>query len=423
MPRPTEAANHSRESSRDPSRSVAILGAFSFFLSALEYTFPKPLPFMRLGIANLPLLLAVDILPLPSYFLLALVKFAGMSLVSGTLFSYIAVFSLAGSLASALAMRGVRFIFRSGVSHLGISVAGAMASAASQVLLARWLVFGAAAWAIAPLFLGASLVTGSLLGVFANRFAANSLWYSGRNPEGSACQTSVSLGDNTGSEAGSREVRHTSFNWYDSIPPGRLALAGLLVALALLFQPVLAYKALLVAGLALLLGLSGGKIKLFQTLMIIISIIAANLAIPVGRVLTRIGPFAVTETALLEGFGKALTFEGLIFVSRLALRPGLALPGSVGRAVSDAFAAWRRMTEFGPRFRPASFVEDADALLLRLEVEEHARTVEKDQPPGARTSASGEQLLRVPLGRSDLAMAAGVAAAIALLVAGRLAAR
>ena len=54
---------------------------------------PKPLPFMRLGIANLPILLAADLLPLPWYLALALVKVFGMSVISGSLFSYVALFS------------------------------------------------------------------------------------------------------------------------------------------------------------------------------------------------------------------------------------------------------------------------------------------------------------------------------------------
>ena len=53
---------------------IALLGAFSMFLSTIEYLFPRPIPFMRLGLANLPVILALEILPAPSYFLLVLMK-------------------------------------------------------------------------------------------------------------------------------------------------------------------------------------------------------------------------------------------------------------------------------------------------------------------------------------------------------------
>lgn len=158
-------------------RLVSLLGAFCFFLSAVEYMIPKPLPFMRLGIANLPILLAADLLPLPWYLALALVKVFGMSVISGSLFSYVALFSLAGTLTSALAMWAARRAFKDKIGAVGISILGAVSSNAVQILLATVLVFGEAARLIAPPFLAMGLVTGALLGVFADRFANRSRWY------------------------------------------------------------------------------------------------------------------------------------------------------------------------------------------------------------------------------------------------------
>ena len=47
--------------------ATAWFGALCFFLSAMEYMIPKPLPFLRLGLANLPIMLAVEVLPLPAF--------------------------------------------------------------------------------------------------------------------------------------------------------------------------------------------------------------------------------------------------------------------------------------------------------------------------------------------------------------------
>jgi len=138
---------------------------------------PKPLPFMRLGIANLPILLAADLLPLPWFLTLALVKVVGMSVISGSLFSYIALFSLAGTLVAALVMWGAKRAGGRRIGAVGVSVLGAVASNAVQVLLAEAVVFGQAARLIAPVFLGMGLVTGALLGLFAERFAETSKWY------------------------------------------------------------------------------------------------------------------------------------------------------------------------------------------------------------------------------------------------------
>ena len=112
----------SAEGSRGPEarddkvrRLTAFLAALAFFLSTVEYMLPRPVPFMRLGLANLPLLFAVDLLPFGPYMVLALVKVMGMSLLTGSLFSYVALFSLAGTLASALIMRGFRKLDRKSV--------------------------------------------------------------------------------------------------------------------------------------------------------------------------------------------------------------------------------------------------------------------------------------------------------------------
>ncbi|MCX7023725.1 MAG: Gx transporter family protein [Spirochaetes bacterium] len=167
----------STRSSDNLARVTAFLGAVALFLSAVEYMVPKPLPFMRLGIANLPLLVAVDVLPFGWFLVLALVKVFGMSVVSGSLFSYVALFSLAGTMASALSMYGSRILLRNAVSPLGIAVIGATASNLVQLALAAVFVFGASAILTAPFFLGSGLATGIALGLFACRFERDSLLF------------------------------------------------------------------------------------------------------------------------------------------------------------------------------------------------------------------------------------------------------
>ena len=174
-PSPTAVAG--RTAKRGQADLTALLGAFCFFLSALEYMVPKPLPFMRLGIANLPILLATDLLPLPWFLALALVKVFGMSVISGSLFSYVALLSLAGTLTAAIVMWFARRAFGTHVSAVGVSILGAVASNAVQMGIAGVLVFGEAVRLIAPPFLATGLVTGALLGVFAELFAARSRWY------------------------------------------------------------------------------------------------------------------------------------------------------------------------------------------------------------------------------------------------------
>ncbi len=155
---------------------VAFLGGVSLFLSAIEYLLPKPVPFLRIGIANLPLLIGLDLLSPAHLLLLAALKVVGQGLVTGSLFSYVFVFSAAGTFASALAMLAVRHIAGRRISLIGLGVTGALCSNLSQIALARLLVFGGSAWLIAPPFLAIGTVMATALGWFAERFSTSSRW-------------------------------------------------------------------------------------------------------------------------------------------------------------------------------------------------------------------------------------------------------
>jgi len=146
------------------------------FLSAIEYMIPKPIPFLRVGIANLPILVGLDLLPVPLLLLVVVLKVLGQGLVGGTLLSYVFLFSAAGSFSSALAMLAVRRLLGSRISLVGVGVTGALFGNAAQILLARVLIFGEGAWLIAPPFLAVGTVTAVLLGLFAERFSARSAW-------------------------------------------------------------------------------------------------------------------------------------------------------------------------------------------------------------------------------------------------------
>lgn len=155
---------------------VAFMGALCLFFSTIEYLFPKPFPFFRLGLANLPILLALDLFA-PGYVLLLVVlKVVGQALVSGTLASYVFIFSAAGSFASAAVML---LAYRSGrrwISLIGVSLFGSLASNIVQVSLSVTFIFGQSAWIIAPAFLGLGVASGLVVGLFAERFRTGSVW-------------------------------------------------------------------------------------------------------------------------------------------------------------------------------------------------------------------------------------------------------
>jgi len=171
-------------------KTIALLGACCLFLSSVEYLIPKPFPFMRLGLANLPLMIALDIFPFGGYMILVCLKILGQAVITGTLFSYVFLFSVTGTFFSALVMFFLRRMFaqriyaqppeREKISFIGIGTAGAFASNTAQLALARLFIFQENARYIAPPFLAAGLITGIALGAFCEVFSRKSLWYQSR---------------------------------------------------------------------------------------------------------------------------------------------------------------------------------------------------------------------------------------------------
>ena len=158
---------------------LPFLAALCLFLAAVEYAIPKPLPFLRLGLANMPVIIALFLMPTRDIYKLILLKIIGQALITGTLFSYIFIFSAAGSLASGLAMLGVHRLFKSRISCIGLSLAGAAANNLAQLIVAYFVLFGSATKYIAPILLISGSITGLLLGIFTQMFIEKSKWFRG----------------------------------------------------------------------------------------------------------------------------------------------------------------------------------------------------------------------------------------------------
>jgi heptaprenyl diphosphate synthase len=156
---------------------AALLGGLCLFFSTIEYLVPKPVPYVRLGLANIPILLGLDLLPVGYIFLVTAVKVVGQGLLNGTFASYVFLFSMFGSIASTCVMIAAHRIGKGAISLLGISILGALASNAVQIVLSIQFIFGANARIIAPVFLGFGTASGVAMGIFALVFARRSKWY------------------------------------------------------------------------------------------------------------------------------------------------------------------------------------------------------------------------------------------------------
>jgi len=336
---------------------VSLLGGLCFFLSTLEYMIPKPLPFVRIGLANFPLLLALDILPFSYFVLLAALKVAGQALISGTLFSYVFLFSFGGTAVSSLLMYALRkCLGKKMISLVGVSAAGAMAFNAFTLVMAYYFVFGKSIiYAAAPI-LALGIFTGTLLGFICEYFIARSKWYG--NPDMLAVDGGLTF------PALEPRVRNARENFcaknFSSLD---LAIAGLCMIPALLLNPDNLMRVVQFFFFFLIAWLSGKKINPLITLVVMLAIVFFNLLVPYGELLFSIGSFRITSGALMAGLQRAVTLEGLFMLSRCCVRSDLAFPGAFGKIAGESLRVFSRLTEAKNLFNRKDWVVTLDGLL------------------------------------------------------------
>lgn len=190
--------------------------------------------------------------------------------------------------------------------------------------------------------------------------------------------------------------------WESGFDPARLALTGVALSALLLFQPTLGGRVAMLFGAAAAAWLSGRRLSPLTTALVMAGIVGANLLVPIGRVVAEIGPFRVTETALLSGLGKAVTFEALMFISKACLGPGLRLPGRFGEFFAEALRGYDRILERKASVRIAGFMASVDEILV---------SVYEGVDNGAERADNDRREPRAAFRRSDAALVAAVIAA------------
>jgi heptaprenyl diphosphate synthase len=333
---------------------------------------PKPLPFMRIGLANLPLMLALDIFPFGSFLVLIGIKIFGQALITGTLFSYVFLLSLAGAFFSALLMYFLRRLLgQEKISFIGIGCAGAMASSAAQLMLAHIFIFRESIRYIAPPFLAAGLVTGIALGVFCEAFI--------RRQKTAGVKNEVI-------EKITEKKQTLSDNMFSA---KALCITGLVIMPAFVFNPSTELRVLQFLFFWFLTFLSGRKTKSVFVITAFILIVAFNLLIPYGRILFSIGPLKITSGALAAGIHRAATFQGLIMLSKLCIREDLRLPGAFGKLLGESLRIFSVMMDRKKLITRKNLFASLDNMIMELSASEIPDYLTKSQ----RTSFLGFAIL------------------------------
>jgi hypothetical protein len=160
------------------------------------------------------------------------------------------------------------------------------------------------------------------------------------------------------------------------VSPSFLFFFGLLLAPSLWLQAHLAWKAaqaLLFFVLAAWVRPRGWWRAGLASLVFLAATVVVNLAVPLGRVLWRVGPWRITQGALESGLAKGLTLVGLVYLSRFCVRPDLRLPGAAGRYVARTLFYLNRLLELRRTLTLTRLAGSLDRVLLELWTQSPAR--------------------------------------------------
>ncbi|MFO7951068.1 MAG: Gx transporter family protein [Candidatus Fermentibacteraceae bacterium] len=149
-------------------REAALLALLAVALGTLEGLVPRPVPFLKLGLANAAVILALVRLGAAGAAVVTGVRVAGVGLATGVLATPSFALSASGALAS-LAVMGLLCHLRPGaVSVVGISVAGGEASMLGQLGAAALILPELPLRSLAAPAVAWGCVSGALVGVAAN---------------------------------------------------------------------------------------------------------------------------------------------------------------------------------------------------------------------------------------------------------------
>ncbi len=331
---------------------ISLFAGFCFFLSSIELMIPKPVPFFRIGLANLPILLGINIFSFPTFLLLLLIKFLGQALISGTLFSYISLFSLLSTFSAGIVMYGLGKLPKKHLSFIGISVLAAFVSNIVQLFLAVFLIFGKSALYVVPLMFIIGLITSIILGVFANRFSEHSTWYE-QVVDGSFFYDEE---NDKKRELTKKDLRENYL---------RIS-SGILLFLILFFVNYLPVKALVLGVALILCVVDKQKINYLNLALMFFAIIFFNLFPPLGQVFFSVGSMPVTSEALLRGISKAVILEAMIYISKWMLKARLDFKSEIGASISNASSVFSKLLSVKNEIKLKSLIHNLDAILLSI---------------------------------------------------------
>ena len=148
---------------------MALFIALAVGLHTFEVLLPNPLPWFRVGLANILALAALSFYGLRAMWVLSLSRILIGSLLIGNLFGPGFLLSFFGGLGACLLMSVGVLLLKKGIGLVGLSVLGASGHVFGQLLIASLVVVQhQSIWLLLPAFLLFALISGVLNGLAAD---------------------------------------------------------------------------------------------------------------------------------------------------------------------------------------------------------------------------------------------------------------
>lgn len=147
---------------------TASLAAMSAFLGIFESFIPTPFPFLRLGLANIPVCLALPFLPVKNIFFIVAFKLLFTHLFRGTLLSFPFFAALGGSVFFLIAVLPFFLLLHNRVSFISVSLLGAIGHNIGQSAVALFFIPPNVLFFITMIMLLIGILTGIINGIICN---------------------------------------------------------------------------------------------------------------------------------------------------------------------------------------------------------------------------------------------------------------
>ena len=146
---------------------IALLSAYALALHGFEYLLPTPIPWLRLGFANIITLVTLILYGFRTALTVTLIRVLLGSIFTGTFLGPAFILSFGGGLSSVAAMGLVHRIFKRLFGPVGLSMIGAFFHNTVQLILAYFLFIQRveAVILISPIIIFAGTLTGVVNGV------------------------------------------------------------------------------------------------------------------------------------------------------------------------------------------------------------------------------------------------------------------